>query len=73
MTVAPGGHRNRKLPIQAAIEGEIWLLTLRGDSGVEVLPKLTVAIDHLVKLGAEPTANNCFWTLAISRGEHPRM
>lgn len=25
---------------------------------MEVLPKLTVAIDHLVKLGAEPTANN---------------
>lgn len=43
--------------VKFTLEGFDTSLTLRGDNGKEILPKLTAAIEHLVTLGAKPATN----------------
>ena len=41
--------------IRFALEGYDCMLTLRGESGADVLPKVQMAIEWLKKTNAEPT------------------
>ena len=43
------------ITVKFAIRGFDTMLTLRGESGAEVLPKLQGALDWLQKAGASPT------------------
>jgi hypothetical protein len=43
--------------IKFTLNGFDTMLTLRGDSGADLLPKLEAAMDWLAKKGATPTSN----------------
>ena len=44
--------------IKARVQGYDVMITLRGESGADVMPKLKKAIDWLVDNGAAPTGNS---------------